>query len=399
MVGTENLKEWEKLYLEVAFHIDKYLIEKYQVPFVESYYGPTKFKEIMDQQPKLPLSELTKKSKELYTLVENTRLEEPRNSYLLKHITAMQTSIDVLSGLKLGYLEEVNRYFDITPGMVDESVFQTAINKLNEIMTREELLAHRKAQNIPKEKLISTANLIMNNLQSAIQEKIELPAEESFQVNIVSNKPWGAYNWYLGNYSSKIELNVDINYNLFSLLYLIAHEGYTGHHLEHCMNEHLFFREKGYIEHSLMLTRGPESLISEGIAEMGLHVLFPEKKLFEWIAEFIAPHLGLTIDPELEYQIFQAGYMLRYLRDNCAILLHVNNYTEEKVITYYSKYLILSKDEAKMALAFIMHPYWKVYSFNYGEGLKLVKNYLGNPPNFQKFLILLTSQILPSQLY
>ncbi len=64
---------------------------------------------------------------------------------------------------------------------------------------------------------------------------VTLPEIEAIEIAMVSDKPWGGYNWYLGDCRSLIEINTDLPIRANSLLDLICHEGYPGHHAEHAI--------------------------------------------------------------------------------------------------------------------------------------------------------------------
>ena len=79
-----------------------------------------------------------------------------------------------------------------------------------------------------------------------------LPQKERIILELVNNNDkakWSYYNWYLGNYYSRIELNPNYNIYWSSLLSAAAHEGYPGHHMEFVVKEHRLYRK---LYHSLL---------------------------------------------------------------------------------------------------------------------------------------------------
>ena len=73
-------------------------------------------------------------------------------------------------------------------------------------------------------------------------------AGESFRYELVSDYPWGAYNWYLGDAHSLIQFNTDVPLNALGLLDICAHEGYPGHHTEAMLKEKHLYQEQGIAE-------------------------------------------------------------------------------------------------------------------------------------------------------
>ena len=74
---------------------------------------------------------------------------------------------------------------------------------------------------------------------------IKLPEIEKFDIEFVSDKSWGAYNWYKGNNYSLIQINTDLPVQIYRAVYGVAHEGYPGHHVFNTLLEKNFVKEKG----------------------------------------------------------------------------------------------------------------------------------------------------------
>ena len=68
----------------------------------------------------------------------------------------------------------------------------------------------RKPFLIPKEKLDVCFKLAIKECRTRTLAHVALPPNESFTVEYVTNKPWGGYNWYKGNFHSVIQVNTDL---------------------------------------------------------------------------------------------------------------------------------------------------------------------------------------------
>ena len=110
-----------------------------------------------------------------------------------------------------------------------------------------------------------------------------LPEGEEVALQIVEGQPWSAYNWYLGDYRSRVEVNTDLPVRANSMLGLMTHEGYPGHHTEHAIKEQLLYRRQGHAEACVQLINGPECVISEGLADLARDVVFTEPELVAWL--------------------------------------------------------------------------------------------------------------------
>ena len=87
------------------------------------------------------------------------------------------------------------------------------------------------------------------------------------------DEPWLAFCSYLGDLRSRIAVNVDLPISAMELLRLAMHETYPGHHAERCCKEQLLVRGQGLLEETIVLVPAPQSLVSEGIAELAPNVL------------------------------------------------------------------------------------------------------------------------------
>ena len=63
------------------------------------------------------------------------------------------------------------------------------------------------------------------------------PTRETIIYEVVTDKPWSGFNYYLGDYRSTVAVNADLKQQMSNLPRLVAHESYPGHHTEHCRKE------------------------------------------------------------------------------------------------------------------------------------------------------------------
>ena len=102
---------------------------------------------------------------------------------------------------------------------------------------------------------------------------VDLPDGEGVVLELVHDEPWLAYNYYLGSLRGRVAVNVDLPMSAIELLHLAIHETYPGHQAERSVKEHLLVAGQGMLEESLVLVPTPQSLITEGIAELAPQVL------------------------------------------------------------------------------------------------------------------------------
>jgi len=236
-------------------------------------------------------------------------------------------------------------------------------------------------------------------LRDIAHQKFDLPNDETFTLEWVSDKPWGAYNWFLGNSRSRIEVNVDLPMGLNRLPYLIAHEGYPGHHTELSIKEEKLVRQKKYLEHTIALTNSPSSVISEGIATIALKTIFSDDELEDWYRDEILPMAGMShINSRQIIEIDKSKRKTEYAVGNIAFMLFDQQKSEEDAEKYLEKYAISDEQERKHYVRFVSDPLARSYVFTYDIGHDLLEELFKQKDRTEYFKHLLEEPVTPSQI-
>jgi hypothetical protein len=236
-------------------------------------------------------------------------------------------------------------------------------------------------------------------LRELAHKKFNLPKEESFIVEFVSDQPWMAYNRYLGEYRSKIEINGDLPMQVNSLVITIAHEGYPGHHTELSIKDARLIRQKGYHEHLVTVINSPWCVIAEGIATSGLETLLSDQELEDLYREEILPRVGMTnIDMKTLLEINRAERKARELWGNAAFMLHDQKKSADEIVSYLQKYEMSTEKEARRAIQFMSGPLDRSYIFTYTAGYDLLEELFKQGNRDPYFARLLAEPVTPSQI-
>jgi hypothetical protein len=123
---------------------------------------------------------------------------------------------------------------------------------------------------------------------------VELPDGEEVVLEVVRDKPWMAFCEYLGGLHSRIAVNVDLPMSALELLRLTMHETYPGHHAERASKDHLLVRGRGLLKETIVLVPTPQSLVSEGIAELAPELLLEGEEAAALAA--VMQHAGIELD-------------------------------------------------------------------------------------------------------
>jgi hypothetical protein len=257
----------------------------------------------------------------------------------------------------------------------------------------------KKSLEIPVEKVKELLPFVTDRLRELTRQKFNLPEDESFTVEFVSGQPWLAYNWYLGGYKSRIDINSDLPAYVNGVAALIAHEGYPGHHTELSIKESKLVRQMSYQEHVVALINSPSCVISEGIATTALETILPEEELEDWYQEEILPRAGMThIDAARMMEIDRAAKKMSGLWGNAAFMLYDQKKSAGEISTYLQEYGLDTEQEAEHAIRFISDPLSRSYIFTYHIGRDLLEELFMHGTRDKYFARLLEEPFTPSQI-
>ena len=386
-----------KLALALDQHIDGY---------IDAYYGPPEWRQKAEETGPRPVADLAQKAADLASAItEDADLDPQRRHYLSREVRAMQTSLRLLQGEQVALVDEVKGLYDVTPEWVDESVFEKARLALEELLPpgsslHERAAAYRKQTEIPVERLEPLLQEIAQEFRRRTRERFPVPAEESFELRLVSDKPWRAYSRYLGDSRSRIDINTDLPYHITELSDLIAHEAYPGHHTAQSIKDAQLLGDRGWMEHCIALSNAPSAVVSEGIAVNALSTLMTNEEVIAWHAEELFPRAGFEdLDAERDRAIFAVYRELEGVLDNAAFLLHEREAREDDVIGYLEHEGVAPPEEAAKAVEFFKDPISRSYVFTYRYGRILVDDVLAAHEDRDRwFTRLLSEPVTPSQL-
>ena len=153
--------------------------------------------------------------------------------------------------------DESRSLYDAVAPTLPDSHFQKILDQLEKKIPGKGPLAERyeqwrKSFIIPKDKLDTVFQLAIKETRARTLAHIKLPPNEGFKVEYVTDKPWGGYNWYKGDYQSVIQVNTDVPAYIDRAIDLAAHEGYPGHHVYNALLEKNLVRDRKFVEFSFI---------------------------------------------------------------------------------------------------------------------------------------------------
>ncbi|HEU5246007.1 MAG TPA: hypothetical protein VFU09_02850 [Candidatus Udaeobacter sp.] len=381
--------------------------------YVDAFYGPAEWK---TQATKKPLDAIAAEAAELSaTLTKNSgggipgdELVQLRREYLQKQISALTARVRMLNGEKLKFDDESRALYDAVAPTFPDSHFDRIIAQLEAKIPGKGPLWERyenwrKPFLIPNEKLDTVFQLAIKECRARTLAHVSLPPNESFTVEYVTNKPWGGYNWYKGNFQSVIQVNTDLPTYIDRAIDLAAHEGYPGHHVYNSLLEKNLVRDRGWAEFSVYALFSPQSLIAEGTANFGREVAFTKSERMKFEKEVLFPAAG--IDPKRAdeyYAVQDLMKQLDYATNEAARRLINGKIDENAAVEWLQKYAVMEPPRAQQRVQFIQR--YGSYVINYNLGEDMVRRYIekrsGADPEkrWSEFAKLLASPRLPGAL-
>lgn len=372
--------------------------------FVDAYTGDPELRRLVAAEEAPSPAELAVQAKRLREELEGSGLSESRQKFLDAHLRALTCSARKFAGEGVTFLDEVAEYFDVRIELGSEDAYRAAHIALAEVLPGkgdlgERMRAYRATEEIPPERLTDCVDAFASALRDRVRTAFGLPEQERIDFDVVTDKPWSGFNYYLGDFRSRVAINADLKQHMSILPQLIAHEAYPGHHTEHCRKE-AGIVARGEYEQTVFLVNTPQCLMAEGLADLALKAIIGPG-WGKWAQEIYAD-LGLRFDGELAERVAQAGAGLLGVRQDAAILLHDQQRSQDEVTEFLQRWSLVTPQRARQTLRFLTSPLWRAYISTYVEGYRLLSAWLDARPEGvsvqERFTRLLDESLIPSQL-
>lgn len=366
-------------YLELGLRLGKHVDG-----LVDAYYGPPKLKEQVDAEELIPAEQLAADGDALR--------DELPDGWLRDQVQGCATYAHVVAGDAISYADEVEACYGVRPVKVSEVVYEDAHAELDELYPgkgslRERRDAWRDLHLVSGDIAIPVLEDLLPLMRSRTEALLlDLPAGEAVTLEPVSDEPWWAFNYYLGDLHSRVVLNTDVPTTGPDLIHLAGHEVFPGHHTEHAVKEQVLIRDQGKIEEGIQLVPTPQAVLSEGIAETGAQLVLDDAAKEEAYA-IIRRHGGTLVDPQLSERIAKVSERLRTVGLDAALMIHEEGASVEEAEAYVEKWNLVPAEQAKHSVRFVTDPTWRAYVITYSAGRDLCRAYVdGDPARFRTLL-------------
>jgi hypothetical protein len=397
-----TLNEIAEGYVRAALALDRH-----DPGFVDAYFGPPEWKEEAAGGDAVSPVDLDDQVADLRTALAGHDATFPRVAFLAGQLGAIATRLRMLAGESLSFVDEVEGLYGFTPVRYPEEEFERIHGELEGLVPGTGDLSERVAR-YDRRFLVETDRILPLFERAAAECRrrsarlLPLPRDERINLRLVSEKPWGAYNWYQGGGTSNIEINTDLPRRANTILHYVAHEGYPGHHTELSTRDALLARQEGWPEYGVYPLYSPQSHISEGGADLGIELIFEPGEVAGFYRETVLPAAGITdVDVERMLEIMRLRGVLSHADENAAFMLFEDGTSDDEAEAYLRRWALLTAEEAAKRIEFIRS--YRGYVFNYRTGYELVRGFVtggGAPGNVQKerFRHIWTTPVTPDML-
>ena len=368
-------------YLELGLRLGKHVDG-----LVDAYYGPAELQLQVDAEERLDPAQLAADGDALAA--------ELADGWLRDQVRGCATYARVLAGVEMSYADEVEGCYGVRPTLTPEGVYEAVHAELDELLPGDGSLYERRQAWRTRYLVDGAAAVpVLMDLLPVLRERtleiVDLPDGEDLTIEPVSDEPWWAFNYYLGDLRSRVVLNTDVPTAARDLIHLAAHEVYPGHHTEHAVKEQLLIRDRGAIEEGIQLVPTPQAVVSEGIAETGPDIaLAGEGRTAAY--RVLAKH-GFDLDPDLSERIWETLEGLRTVGLDAALMIQEGGASQEDAQAYIERWNLVPPEQAAHSVRFATDPTWRAYVVTYSAGRDLCRAYANGDPG--RFRSLLTERV------
>jgi hypothetical protein len=345
-------------YLELGLRLGRHV-----EGIVDSYAGPPEIAAEVEAEPLRDPGALASDADLL--------LREVEDGWLRDQLHGLHTCAAFMAGAPGSYADEVEGCYRVRPTHTDEAVFEAAHAELEELLPGDGPLAHRyeswrNSIKVPPDRMEGTVAALIEDARAWTRDVVELPQGEGVDLEIVSDKAWLAFCEYQGGLRSRISVNADLPISAFELLHLTCHETYPGHHVERVCKDHGLVQGQGLVEETLVLMPTPQSLVSEGIAELGSELLLGSDGGARLTA--VLTDAGIELDLPHALAVWRALEPCGWAEANAALMLHEQGASESEVQAYLERWSLMTSEHAAHVVRFMTEPSTRTYIANYSAG-------------------------------
>jgi hypothetical protein len=382
---TEPATDLAERYVRLALRLDRV-----DEGVVEAYYGPADLKAAVDVGSRPAAGDLVAEAEELHA--------DLADGWLRDQVRALRTRAGMLAGETWTYTAEVESCFGVSPTHTTQEQLEAAYADLQGLLPGPGPLAERyraweHASQVPAEHVPALVDAVAELSRGQARRLFGLPDGEGFEIEYVSGEAWMAFHEYAGHLRATVSVNVDLQRSGLELLHTVLHETYAGHHAEACLKEVGLVRERGRVEQTVVVVPTPQSVLSEGLAEVGPGLLLDDD---EPSYAGLLREAGVDTDLARDRAVLAAVEPVQRLGADAGRLLHEEGWTEADVVDFLLRWALVDRDMVEHVVRFVSDPMSRGYVNCYPQGRARCQAFVNG--DVGRFRTLLTEQMRVSDL-
>lgn len=352
---------------------------------VESFAGDPRLPRRVSAAPRPDPARLAADARRLRTALTEqggSALPVRRAEYLAAQLTALECTGLRLAGRPAGLAATVESCFQVRPQPGDPERYRRVHAELTALLpgpgtAADRLDRLRAAERVPPEATPRAVRALSAALRARVRAEIGLPVQESVGYLFVRAGRWSGMQCYRGDFRSLVAIDAGRERSAGELAALVAHESYPGHHVESCRRQQALLDDRRHDEHAIALRDTPQSLISEGFAELGLQVLGPGWG--SWVSEALA-EAGVRMDGRLAERVHELLGELGSARWDAARMLHENPGEPDRASEHLRRWALMPEPRARILVRYLADPQHRARVAAHVEGRRLLAGWLGAAP-------------------
>ena len=364
-----------RLALEIGAHEEGY---------IDAYYGPPEWKTAAEASPR-STAELKTAIDALSTRIA-AALGETRDPVALRrgralaaYVASARFRLDMIEGARAPFADEAERLFALRPSLRPLESYDAVLARIDALVPGNGALADRvqalRARYVvPRARLHAVIDAAIAECRRRTAAHMTLPENERFSLEFVTGQSWSGYNYYLGGNQSRILVNTDLPVTIDRAVTLGCHEGYPGHHVQGVNAERLY-RERGWVEYSVLPLFSPQGPLNEGGGNYGVDLAFPGDEQLAFEKATLYPLAGL--DPESADALEAVDDAIEELagaRLTIAQMYLDGQIDRARAVDLAQRYQLISRERAEQSLSFTDH--YRSYVINYATGEDVVRAFV-----------------------
>jgi hypothetical protein len=381
--------------------------------YVDAYFGPAEWRNAAESNPAaLPIiADSANALADVAAAIDTSSSEDLvklRQAFLVSHLRSLSAFARFRGGERKRFDEESLALFGFIAPTYATEYYDKAIADLENSLPgegplHERIDAVRQSVRIPDQHIEAAVRAGIEECRRRTLDHITLPKHESFEMELVTDKPWSAYNWYQGNAHSLIQVDVSKPAYIGTPIRLGCHEGYPGHHALNALLEAEYVTKRGWVEFVVLPLFSPFAVIAEGSGNYAESIAFPGNGRKEFFREHILPLTGISVESMNEYESLRPKLdAIRYARIEGARNYLDGKWDKKTTTEWLITYAMANPKTIDSTFAFWDR--YRSYVINYVLGEDLVRQYVerenpkgdieGNWAAFAKLISLPPSPLL-----